>query len=131
MIEVTTAITPDGPLEIVDALFSYDFCSRHPYVRLSEAPVDGEPLGEYVRVLLHSEFSPPDVYFGPYEAGLPFEPLGTIDVLEPFDRWTTNDPDAMAWLHASIDVQADGWDLVVEVGAPFCADWIDCFCPCE
>jgi hypothetical protein len=132
LIDVMSAITPDGPLTIDEAWLGVDACSKYPYVALVQYPSPGTGPEVEITLRLQPEAFLPEEYFGVYPLSLGFssEPIGTIDVLEPMDGVDLGTPDGSRHLHGRIDVHETGWDLSVEVDLLDCGVW-ECFCPCR
>lgn len=138
VLDVTSATTPfHGPLVIVDAFASYDYCSGWVYVALVSEDT-GDPQTPILRFLT-DRASQPDpagtLYSGKYDTrrGGPSVPVA-VDAIEFVDEWDAAealDEGADPIVHVRLELHVDGWDVSVEAEVPFCGDWLECFCPCE
>lgn len=134
-------LTPAGPAPVMFAGFGSDTCSGGNVVFvLSPTPLGAATnLGNLeggVRIILRGD--PPDVYEGTYAAvsssctcGICDYSEGELEFLEPFERRSICEPDAMPRIHARADFHDAGWDFTVELEATYCYVFSDCIVPCE
>ncbi len=126
LIEVTSAVTPSGPMTIDEAWLGADYCSGNPYVVLVQYP---SPEATRVEVFLMVQPETPvdEPLFGvhPLTPAWDTTTMGTVDIVEPFEGGLGE-----RHLHGLIELHEGGWDLSLEVDLLDCGV-MECFCPCR
>ncbi len=132
-----------GPLPVAHGVYGWDHCCvRRPRIVLTvdPPPATGQPWpAEYfASTISQGEFGVSLFEAEPHE-GL-FEdpsiegltgPDGTFELLEPIDSLYPEPPDPETRIHAHLTLRAPGWDIDVEVEAPYCSAYDRPKCPCE
>ena len=135
LIEVTSAITPDGPIQIDEAWLNLDACSGKPFLSLGQAA--SVEVGPRIELKVKPSYLwrlaeyPISGFYDAEISGLTSQSDGWVDVLEPFDKVDyPYSADASVHLHAQLEFHDDGWDISVEVDVIYCGH-SDCLCPCR
>jgi hypothetical protein len=134
LIEVMTAMSPDGPMTIDEAWLGVDLCTKLPYIVLARYPSPETGASRTKETLIMPYGSPAnETFFGVYPLVMigESETSGTIDVLEPLEGLELGKASGDRHLHALIELHGGGWDLSLEVDLLDCGVW-DChWCACE
>lgn len=131
-IDVTSSMTPEGPMTVHEAWISSDACGQGPFVVLSQTPTIEAPQAVEVAVTIEAGLRDGPL-LGEYPAYIwgDGEATGTITLIEPFnaaDMAGVPQPDEH--LHAQIEFHSGGYDLSLEVDLIDCGIW-NCYCPCR